>query len=111
MRVHPEVVEVMREVGIDLLGQVPRKVDSAMLGSADLVISMGCDDPAVCEYPGRSVEDWGIEDPAGKSMTDVRRIRDLLRGRVQELVGRLDRHGAGHGGGPAAGRGAVGATS
>jgi len=90
-RVHPEVVEVVREVGIDLSAMVPRRVDADMLSGADLVISMGCDDPAVCDYPGRKVEDWGIEDPAGKSLPEVRRIRDLLRDRVRELVARVER--------------------
>ena len=87
--VHPVVVEVMREVGIDLAGRKPRKVDAAMLAGADVVISMGCDDPAVCDYPGRKVEDWGIEDPSGKPIDEVRRIRDLLRSRVEELARRL----------------------
>lgn len=87
--VHPVVVDAMREVGIDLSGQKPAKVDAEMLAKADLVISMGCDDPAVCEYPGRKVEDWGIEDPSGKPLEDVRRIRDVLRDRVAALVRRL----------------------
>jgi arsenate reductase len=89
--VHPAVVDAMREVGIDLSGRKPSKVDAEMLARADLVISMGCDDPAVCEYPGRKVEDWGIEDPSGKPVEDVRRIRDNLRERVAELVRRLER--------------------
>lgn len=88
--VHPAVVDVMREVGFDLTGRKPAKVDAEMLAKADLVISMGCDDPAVCEYPGRKVEDWGIEDPSGKPVEDVRRIRDLLRDRVSELARRLE---------------------
>jgi len=87
--VHPVVVEVMREVGIDLAGRKPGRVDAAMLAGADVVISMGCDDPAICDYPGRKVEDWGIEDPSGKPIDEVRRIRDLLRGRVEELARRL----------------------
>jgi arsenate reductase (thioredoxin) len=88
--VHPVVVDAMREVGIDLSGRKPSKVDAEMLARADLVISMGCDDPAVCEYPGRKVEDWGIEDPSGKPVEEVRRIRDLLRERVAELALRLE---------------------
>jgi protein-tyrosine-phosphatase len=84
------VVEAMREVGIDLAGHKPKKVDAHMLAGADLVISMGCDDPAVCDYPGRKVEDWGIEDPSGKPIADVRRIRDLLRERVKELARRVE---------------------
>jgi arsenate reductase len=76
----------MREVGIDLEGRTPQRVDEAMLRRADRVISMGCDDPAVCDYPGRSVEDWGIEDPSGKPIEVVRRIRDLLKARVEALA-------------------------
>jgi arsenate reductase (thioredoxin) len=79
----------MKEVGIDLTGRKPRKVDRAMLDRADHVISMGCDDPAVCDYPGRKVEDWSIEDPSNKSAEDVRRIRDEVRARVQTLAARL----------------------
>ena len=88
--VHPRVVDAMREVGVDLSGRVPRKVDAAMLAGADVVISMGCDDPAVCDSPGRKLEDWGIEDPSGKPIEEVRRIRDLLRGRVEALARRLE---------------------
>jgi len=88
--VHPAVVDVMREVGVDLSGRKPANVDAEMLTQADLVISMGCDDPAVCEYPGRKVEDWGIEDPSGKPIEEVRRIRDLLRDRVAALARRLE---------------------
>jgi arsenate reductase len=88
-RVHPEVVEAMREIGFDLTGRTPAKVDAAMLAEADLVVSMGCDDPAVCDYPGRKVEDWGIPDPSGKPADEVRRIRDLLRSKVEELARRL----------------------
>jgi len=88
--VHPAVVDVMREIGVDLSGRKPANVDAEMLTQADLVISMGCDDPAVCEYPGRKVEDWGIEDPSGKPIEEVRRIRDLLRDRVAALARRLE---------------------
>jgi len=88
-RVHPAVVEVMKEVGIDLAGRKPRRVDQAMLDRADHVISMGCDDPAVCDYPGRKVEDWALEDPSKKPPEEVRRIRDEIRARVEALVMRL----------------------
>jgi len=87
--VHPIVIDAMKEVGIDLKGRTPRKVDAEMLARADVVISMGCDDPAVCDYPGRKVEDWGIPDPSGKPIDEVRRIRDLLHARVEALAGRL----------------------
>jgi protein-tyrosine-phosphatase len=88
-QVHPPVIEAMKEIGIDLAGRIPRKVDQTMLDRADHVISMGCDDPAVCDYPGRKVEDWALEDPSGKPAEDVRRIRDEIRDRVQALVWRL----------------------
>jgi arsenate reductase len=87
--VHPAVIEVMKEVGIDLSDRVPRRVDRAMLDRADHVISMGCDDPAVCEYPGRKVEDWSLPDPSGKPIDEVRRIRDDIEYRVQALALRL----------------------
>ena len=80
--VHPEVIQVMKEIGIDLSDRKPHRVDKAMLDQADHVISMGCDDPAVCEYPGRKVEDWALEDPSGKPM-------DEIQSRVQALVLRL----------------------
>ena len=88
-RVHPEVVAAMREIGFDLSGRTPAKVDAEMLAKADHVVSMGCDDPAVCDYPGRKVEDWGIPDPSGKPVEEVRAIRDLLRAKVNELAERL----------------------
>jgi arsenate reductase len=87
--VHASVVQVMKEIGIDLSGRTPRRVDRAMLDQADHVISMGCDDPAVCEYPGRKVEDWSLEDPSKKPPEEVRRIRDEIRARVEALVARL----------------------
>jgi arsenate reductase len=87
--VHPSVVDAMKEVGIDLTGRTPQRVNKAMLDRADHVISMGCDDPAVCEYPGRKVEDWSIEDPSRKGAEDVRRIREEIREKVAALVARL----------------------
>jgi len=87
--VHPAVVHAMKEVGIDLSDRKPKRVDRAMLDRADHGVSMGCDDPAVCEYPGRKVEDWSLEDPSTKSIDDVRRIRDEIRYRVTALAARL----------------------
>ena len=87
--VHPSVIAAMSEIGIDLTGRTPRRVDQAMLDRADHVISMGCDDPAVCAYPGRRVEDWSIEDPSRKSPEEVRRIRDEIHTRVEALASRL----------------------
>ena len=90
-RVHPAVVDAMREVGFDLSGRVPAKVDDDRLARADLVVSMGCDDPAVCAYPGRPVEEWELPDPSGKPLEDVRRVRDLVREKVEDLVRRIER--------------------
>jgi arsenate reductase (thioredoxin) len=87
--VHSNVVQAMAEIGIDLSGRVPRRVDKAMLDRADHVVSMGCDDPAVCEYPGRKVEDWSLEDPSKMAIEGVRRVRDEIRARVEALVARL----------------------
>lgn len=84
-RVHPEVVEVMREVGIDLSAAVPRKLTAELAGDAELLITMGCGDecPVV---PGLRRDDWPLEDPKGRSLDEVRRIRDEIRGRVEKLV-------------------------
>jgi arsenate reductase len=87
--VHPVVVQVMKEIGIDISDRTPQRVDRAMLDRADHVISMGCDDPAVCEYPGRKVEDWSLTDPSGKPIEEVRKIRDDIEYRVRALALRL----------------------
>ena len=83
--VHPEVVEVMREVGIDLSTLVPRKLTPELASNADVLITMGCGDqcPVV---PGVQRDDWPLEDPKGKSIEAVRAIRDEIRTRVQQLV-------------------------
>src|SRR5262249_56927326 len=73
--VHASVIAAMKEVGIDLSDRKPGRVDPGMLDRADHVISMGCDDPAVCAYRGRKVEDWALEDPSGKPLDEVRRGR------------------------------------
>lgn len=81
-RVHPEVVEVMREVGIDLAGAVPRKLTAELAQGASWLITMGCGDhcPVV---PGVRRDDWPLQDPKGQSADVVRRIRDDLRERVR----------------------------
>lgn len=84
-RVHPEVVEVMREVGIDLSLAQPRKLTSELAQQADLLITMGCGDK--CPYvPGLRVEDWPLEDPKGKPIERVRTIRDEIQRRVEQLL-------------------------
>ena len=88
--VHPEVVEVMAEVGIDLTGRTPRQLDpQADAEWADVVITMGCGD--VCPVlPGKEYVDWGIEDPIGGPVERVRRIRDDIAQRVERLAASLD---------------------
>ena len=84
-RVHPVVMDVMNEVGIDLSTAVPQKLTAELAKDADLLITMGCGDK--CPYvPGLRVEDWPLEDPKGQPIERVREIRDEIRQRVGRLV-------------------------
>jgi arsenate reductase len=91
-RVHPEVVEAMRELGVDVSGRVPHGLDRADLEWADQVVTMGCGDecPVV---PGKRYEDWELPDPAGAPLEDVRAVRDEIGRRVDALVAELDAAG------------------
>jgi arsenate reductase len=83
-RVHPEVATLMPE----LAGRVPRKLEYADAEWADVVVTMGCGD--ACPYiPGKRYVDWDLEDPAGKSIEETRRIRDEIERRVRSLVDEL----------------------
>ncbi len=87
--VHPEVVEAMRELGIDLDARVPRRLDRADAEWADVIVTMGCGD--ACPYiPGRRYVEWELEDPAGKGLAATRAIRDEIGRRVEALVAELD---------------------
>jgi protein-tyrosine-phosphatase len=89
-RVHHEVVEVMREEGIDLSDRVPRKLQRAAAEQADVVVTMGCGDE--CPYvPGTQYIDWDLPDPEGRTIEEVRQTRDEIKRRVTELVHDLDR--------------------
>ena len=82
--VHPEVVEAMREKAVDLTGRTPRGLDRTDVEWADVVVTMGCGD--ACPYiPGKRYVDWELEDPAGKSLDDVRAVRDEIERRIAEL--------------------------
>ena len=85
--VHPEVVEVMREVGIDLSDANPRLLTDELAQSSTLLVTMGCGErcPIVA---GLQREDWSIEDPKGKPISRVRTIRDVIRQQVAELIDR-----------------------
>jgi arsenate reductase (thioredoxin) len=82
--VWPEVVEVMREVGIDVAERRPRKLLREMQLHADWAVTMGCDD--ACPYVPTTVEAWSIPDPAGRPLDEVRAIRDGIEARVRELI-------------------------
>jgi arsenate reductase len=84
-RVHPEVVEVMKEVGIDLSGEGPKFLSDDLARSATLLVTMGCGE--VCPViPGLGRDDWPLEDPKGKPLARVREIREEIKQRVQKLV-------------------------
>jgi arsenate reductase len=84
-RVHPEVVTVMREEGIDLSDVRPRKLTPELAAEAQLLVTMGCGDE--CPYvPGLRRDDWPLEDPKGKPIERVRAIRDDIRARVEALI-------------------------
>ena len=86
-RVHPEVVTVMREAGVDLTDVRPRKLTAELAAEADLLITMGCGDE--CPYvPGLRRDDWPLEDPKGQPIERVRAIRDEVRARVEALIAR-----------------------
>ena len=88
-RVHPEVVEVMRELGIDLADRVPQRLSREMAERADVVVTMGCGDE--CPYiPGKRYLDWDLPDPKGRSVEEVRATRDEIARRVEALVSDLD---------------------
>jgi arsenate reductase len=84
-RVHPEVLEAMREVGIDLAAQKPRKLTDELARDAQMLVTMGCGEqcPVV---PGLKRDDWPLEDPKGKPIERVREIRDDVRRRVSALL-------------------------
>ena len=88
-RVHPAVVEAMREIGVDVSDRRPRLLTRELAEHADVVVTMGCGDE--CPYvPGKRYIDWALRDPAGRPIDEVRSIRDDIAGRVEELVAELD---------------------
>jgi arsenate reductase len=88
-RVHPEVVTAMRELGVDLSGRVPRRLERGDAEWADVVVTMGCGDE--CPYvPGKRYVDWELDDPAGRPVEEVRRIRDEIARRIDALVAELN---------------------
>jgi arsenate reductase (thioredoxin) len=88
-RVHPEVVEAMRELGVDLSDRTPERLTNDMAEWADTIVTMGCGDE--CPYiPGKRYLDWDLPDPKGQPLEAVRRTRDEIARRVEELARELD---------------------
>jgi len=86
--VHPEVVEAMRELGVDLAGRTPRRLEHADAEWADVVVTMGCGD--ACPYiSGKRYIDWQLDDPAGKGLAETRAIRDEIAARIERLLAEL----------------------
>jgi arsenate reductase (thioredoxin) len=84
-QVHANVVEAMRELGVDLSANRPARLEDRSVREADVVITMGCGDECPF-YPGKRYEDWDLPDPAGKSLDEVRDIRDEIERRVRGLL-------------------------
>jgi arsenate reductase len=88
--VHPEVVEAMRELDIDLSGRRPQLLTDALAEQADVIVTMGCGD--ACPYiPGKRYEDWDLPDPSGRPLEEVRATREEIQRRIAALVTELDR--------------------
>jgi arsenate reductase (thioredoxin) len=88
-RVHPEVAEAMRELGIELVDRMPKRLERGQAEWADIVVTMGCGDE--CPYlPGKRYLDWELEDPKGKPPDRVRATRDEIARRVEALIEELD---------------------
>jgi arsenate reductase len=89
VRVHPEVVEAMSELGVDVDRRIPRRLTDEDAEWADVVVTMGCGDE--CPYvPGRRYLDWDLPDPKGRPIEEVRATRDEIAARVEALVAELD---------------------
>ncbi len=87
-QINPVAVEAMREVGIDITAEVPSKLSVDAVRESDVVITMGCGDTCPI-FPGKRYEDWELEDPAGKGLEVVRRVRDEIRDRIAVLIEQL----------------------
>ncbi|GHF27021.1 arsenate reductase ArsC [Pseudolysinimonas yzui] len=86
--INPVAVAAMAEEGIDIAGNVPKILTVEAVKESDVVITMGCGDTCPI-FPGKRYEDWELEDPAGKDLETVRRVRDDIRGRVEGLLAEI----------------------
>jgi len=87
-QINPVAVEAMREVGIDVTGNVPQLLEYDTAKSSDVIVTMGCGD-ACPVFPGKRYEDWELTDPAGQPIEVVRQVRDEIRARVEKLLAEL----------------------
>ncbi|MCM3849807.1 arsenate reductase ArsC [Pseudonocardia sp. DR1-2] len=94
--INPAVREVMTEIGIDLGTEIPKRLTTDAVDAADVVITMGCGD-ACPVFPGKRYLDWQLDDPAGRTVDEVRPIRDDIDARVRALLGELTGGTAGAG--------------
>jgi len=92
-RVHPEVIEAMTELGIDLSERKPQLLTPGLAEQADVVVTMGCGD-ACPIIPGRRHIDWDLPDPRGRPLAEIRVTRDEIARRVESLIGDLDKAAA-----------------
>ena len=83
---HPEVVEALAEVGIDVSTRRPKAIDAADVERADVVVTMGCGEDACPVLPGKRYVDWNLPDPLGRPLPEVRALRDDIARRVAELA-------------------------
>jgi protein-tyrosine-phosphatase len=91
-RVHPEVIEVMNELGVDLSGRRPQRLTDELAARADVLVTMGCGD--TCPYfPGKRYIDWDLPDPKGRPVAEVRATRDEIAQRVEKLLADIDEPG------------------
>lgn len=86
--VNPVAVQAMAEIGIDIASAQPKILTADAVEASDVVITMGCGDECPY-YPGKRYEDWVLDDPAGQDLVVVRRVRDDIRGRVEQLIASL----------------------
>jgi protein-tyrosine-phosphatase len=87
-QINPIATEAMAEIDIDIAKEFPKPLTTDAVKRADVVVTMGCGDECPF-YPGKRYEDWELEDPAGKDLETVRRIRDEIEARVRVLLGEL----------------------
>ena len=87
-QINPVAVEVMKEVGIDISNNQPKVLTTEQVKESDVVITMGCGD-ACPIFPGKRYEDWQLEDPAGKDLETVRKIRDEIKQRIEVLLSEI----------------------